>query len=85
MKSRFSYNHSEAGALEALSEKVNQLAIEDLQIDKVIWNGFGTEVHKNYYGSQFIAGNGLQNIDDTTGTGWHCAPGNNWFAQVTTI
>jgi hypothetical protein len=55
---------------------------EDLEIDKRIWNGFGTKAHSTFFGSQFVIGQGTNDTDATTGTGWHCAFGNNWFAQV---
>lgn len=82
VKSRFSLNHSDAGSLEALSERINELVLKDLEVDKLIWNGFGTKTHKNYFGSQLIIGRGSADTEETTGTGWHCAPGNNWFVQV---
>ena len=82
VKSRFNFNHSDVGTMEALSEKINQVVLEDLQIDQRIWKGFGTKNHKGYYGSQLIIGKGSNTTEKTTGTGWHCAPGNNWFAQV---
>lgn len=82
VKSRFNFNHSEIGALEELSKRINKLVLEDLEIHKILWDGFGTDRHKNYFGSQLIIGKGSADTAQTTGTGWHCAPGNNWFIQV---
>jgi len=82
VKSRFSFNHSELGALEELQNKVNEVVLEDLEIDKRIWNGFGTNKHSTYFGSQLIIGQGSNDPKETTGTGWHCAAGNNWFVQA---
>lgn len=82
VKSRFNFNGSEAGSLEDLQNSVNDLVLEDLEIDKLLWNGFGTKIHKTFFGSQLIIGQGTNSSDTTTGTGWHCAAGNNWFIQV---
>lgn len=69
-----------------LIKGVQKLIIEDLQIDKKIWSGFGTSVHKSYYGAQFVIGRGQAKDNaeklKTTGTGWHCAIGANYFVQV---
>ena len=82
VKSRFSFNHSELGALEVLQDAINEVVQEDLELDR-IWKGFGKKsTHKTFYGSQLIIGRGSSNSSDTTGTGWHCAAGNNWFVQV---
>ena len=71
---------------ENLMKDVQRLMIEDLQIDKKIWPGFGTSIHNNYYGAQFVIGRGQakDNAEQlkTTGTGWHCAIGSNYFVQV---
>lgn len=82
VKSRFSFNHSELGTLEELQNKINEVVLEDLEIDKRVWPGFGTSKHSTYFGSQLIVGQGSNDAKETTGTGWHCAAGNNWFAQV---
>lgn len=82
VKSRFSFNHSELGALEDLQNRINEVVLEDLEIDKRIWKGFGTKAHSTYFGSQLIVGQGSNDPAETTGTGWHCAAGNNWFIQV---
>lgn len=79
VKSRFSFNHSELGKLNALQDEINKVVMEDLELDR-IWPGFGK--HSVYHGAQLIAGRGTNSSDYTTGTGWHCAIGNNWFAQV---
>jgi hypothetical protein len=79
VKSRFTFNHSELNKVDALQKEIDKLVLTDLDLDR-IWPGFGR--HKAYYGSQLIAGRGSNTSDQTTGTGWHCAIGNNWFAQV---
>jgi len=82
VKSRFSFNHSDLASLDELQKKLDQIVLEDLELER-IWPGFGNEkIHKAYFGSQLIAGNGFKDEKDTTGTGWHCAAGNNWFVQV---
>lgn len=84
VQSRFNFNTSVAAeeAKKELKKKINQLVLDDLEIDKRIWNGFGTPIHRTYFGSQLVMGRGSNDSDFTTGTGWHCAMGNNWFAQV---
>ena len=82
VRSRFSFNHSELGTLAELEKRINQVVLEDLEIDKRIWPGFGTSKHSTYFGAQLIVGRGSADVKETTGTGWHCAAGNNWFAQV---
>lgn len=81
VKSRFNFNGSEAGSVEALQDKLNDIALEDLDLSR-IWPGFGTKNHASYYGTQIIIGQGSNDKLATTGTGWHCAAGNNWFVQV---
>lgn len=81
VESRANFNHSDVGSAQRLREIINQVVREDLELDR-IWHGFGSENHKNYHGSQFVIGRGSNDSDATTGTGWHCAAGNNWFAQV---
>ena len=82
VKSRFSFNHSELGTLEILQSRINEVVLEDLEIHKRVWPGFGTNQHSTYFGSQLIIGQGSNDVKETTGTGWHCAAGNNWFVQV---
>jgi hypothetical protein len=82
VRSRFNFNHSELGVLKALESSINKVVLEDLEINTRIWNGFGTEKHSTYFGAQLIVGQGAKDSEITTGTGWHCAAGNNWFAQV---
>jgi hypothetical protein len=81
LSSRVNASDSKVGSAERLKEAVNHLVREDLDLDR-IWPGFGTSKHKNYFGSQLIAGQGTNNTEATTGSGWHCAMGNNWFVQV---
>ncbi len=81
VKSRFNFNGSDAGALEALADKLNDIALQDLELHR-IWPGFGTKAHSSYFGTQLIVGQGSADTEATTGTGWHCAAGNNWFIQV---
>ena len=62
--------------------ELNKLINKDLDIQKILWNSFSTKKHKTYLNSQLIVGRGQKNMNSTTGTGWHCAMGNNWFVQV---
>ncbi|CAM9515068.1 unnamed protein product, partial [Ectocarpus fasciculatus] len=82
VQSRTNFNGSDLGQAEKLKKAINDLVREDLQLSSKIWNGFGSENHKNYFGAQLIIGRGTNDTESTTGTGWHCAVGNNWFAQV---
>jgi len=83
VKSRFTFNASApTTGHEELQEAVNKLTLEDLKLDQKIREGFGTSSHKTYVGSQIIIGRGSNTSDATTGTGWHCAGGNNYFVQV---
>ena len=82
VESRFNFNGSDAGKAAELKEAINDLVWNDLELGTRIWPGFGTKNHKNYHGSQLIIGRGSNDTDQTTGTGWHCAAGNNWFVQV---
>lgn len=81
VRSRFALDQLDAERSERLRVSVNDLVQEDLQLDKKIWNGFGTKTHKTFIGSQMIFGRGTAD-NTTTGTGWHCAIGNNYFIQV---
>ena len=81
VQSRFNFNGSDAGSLKKLQSEVNDIVLNDLELNR-IWPGFGTSIHSTYFGSQLIIGRGSNDSDATTGTGWHCAGGNNWFAQV---
>lgn len=81
VKSRFNFNGSDLGSLEALQKEVDDIVLHDLELHR-IWNGFGTKAHSTYFGGQIIIGKGSDDDAQTTGTGWHCAAGNNWFAQV---
>jgi hypothetical protein len=82
VQSRENFNHSKVGTNAALKEKLNEVIVEDLELDR-IWKGFGGPNHRTFYGGQLVVGRGTNDSDATTGTGWHCAMGNNWFAQVT--
>mmetsp|Transcript_2379 Transcript_2379/g.2346 ORF Transcript_2379/g.2346 Transcript_2379/m.2346 type:complete len:383 (-) Transcript_2379:44-1192(-) len=82
VESRANFNHSDVGSAQELRRRVTQVVREDLQLDR-IWKGFGGPDHKSFFGAQLVIGRGSNDTDATTGTGWHCAPGNNWFAQVT--
>jgi hypothetical protein len=82
VESRFNFNHSDLGKAKALKEAVNRMVADDLEIGERIWKGFGTKAHSTYHGAQLIVGRGSNDSDATTGTGWHCAAGNNWFIQV---
>mmetsp|Transcript_15368 Transcript_15368/g.23137 ORF Transcript_15368/g.23137 Transcript_15368/m.23137 type:complete len:369 (+) Transcript_15368:50-1156(+) len=82
VESRSNFNHSDVGSAKELRKRINQVVREDLDLDR-IWPGFGGPNHKSFFGSQLVVGRGSNDSDATTGTGWHCAGGNNWFAQVT--
>lgn len=81
VQSRFNFNGSDPTTAKALAKELNDIIREDLDLDR-LWKGFGTPAHKTYFGSQIIIGQGSEDSEQTTGTGWHCAAGNNWFAQV---
>lgn len=66
---------------EDLKRAIDDVVREDLEVER-IFPGFMTESHKTFVGSQFVVGYGKEDRNSTTGTGWHCAPGSNWFAQV---
>lgn len=70
MKSRPNKNHTFTENFNDLSNAVNELMIDDLNVNTKIWNGFGTDVHKkNYRGGQLIIGKGGATLESTTGTG----------------
>ena len=82
--SREHMSGSGAGKLQRLREETNKVIKEDLELFR-IFQGFGEKNHSIYVGGQLILGRGQDDSEAgarTTGTGWHCAPGNNWFAQV---
>ena len=81
VKSRFNFNGTDLKAIDDLQDGVNKVVDEDLDLSR-IWRGFGSKNHTSYLGSQLIIGRGTNDTDATTGTGWHCAAGNNWFIQV---
>lgn len=82
VESRTNFNGSDLGVSQKLKKTVNDLVWEDLELGTRIWPGFGTPSHSTYHGAQLIIGRGSNDTEATTGTGWHCAVGNNWFAQV---
>ena len=82
VKSRFHAGAHDVELAKQLQEVVNNLSFDDLHIDEKIWNGFGRGNHKNYHGSQLIIGRGRNELAETTGRGWHCAAGSNYFIQV---
>ena len=75
-------NDSEKENFENLVNLTNIIVNKDLELEKILWNGFGTKTHKSFVGSQIIIGRGSDEAEETTGTGWHCAGGNNWFIQA---
>merc|ERR1719330_131755 len=82
VKSRFQYNGSDTEGYENLVRDTNEIVHDDLEVEKFIYKGFGTTADKMWRGSQIIMGNGAKNLNETTGTLWHCAIGSNWFIQV---
>ena len=83
VKSRFTFNGSDAGSAAALEERVNEVVKADLDLNK-LWPGFGSTNHSSFAGAQFVIGKTNPSIagGKFTGSNWHCAPGNNYFIQV---
>ncbi len=78
VKSRFTFNGSEAGRAAQLQEACDQLCVEDLELDR-IWRGFASKRHSTFAGSQFVIGKSTDTFTNiSTGSDWHCAAGNNW-------
>jgi hypothetical protein len=75
-------NDSDTENYNNLRKLTNEIVKKDLELERILWNGFGTKTHKTYYGSQIIIGRGSDETEETTGTGWHSEGGNNWFVQV---
>jgi hypothetical protein len=67
-----------------LKEAVDEIIYNDLELDR-IRPGFGSKNHKGYIGAQFVIGQGVKDTNETTGSGYHCAVGNNYFVQVSSI
>ena len=85
IKSRTNVQSSEVKlAAEDLQNQIDLLVHDDLELDSKIWKGFGTnkKTHSTFEGSQMIFGQGFNDTSKTTGTGWHCAIGNNYFVKV---
>lgn len=79
VKSRFTFNGSETGSAHKLQEAVDEICHDDLNLD-LIWPGFGQKHHTTFAGSQFVIGKSTAEFtNETTGSDWHCAIGNNWF------
>jgi hypothetical protein len=82
VKSRFMFNGSDAGSAEALQNLCSEIAISDLELNR-IFKGFGSKTHKSFIGSQFVIGKSTEDFSkESTGSDWHCAVGNNYFVQV---
>jgi hypothetical protein len=75
-------NDSDTENYKNLLKLTNEIVKKDLELERILWNGFGTKTHKNYYGSQIVIGRGSCETEETTGTGWHSEAGHNWFVQV---
>lgn len=67
---------------DSLADAVNDVVKTDLELDPRLWPTFGSDRHKTFHGTQLIVGYGSATPNTTTGTGWHCAAGNNYFIQV---
>lgn len=79
VKSRFTFNGSEAGSVAKLQQAVDEVCAEDFNFD-LIWPGFGSKTHTTFAGAQFVIGKSTTEFTNkTTGSDWHCAIGNNWF------
>lgn len=82
VKSRYTFNGSEAGAAKDLESAVNKICVDDLDLNR-IWRGFGSSNHTTFVGAQFVVGKSSPTFtQQSTGSDWHCAIGNNWFIQV---
>jgi hypothetical protein len=71
-----------------MAEAANKIVYEDLDLD-LIWPGFSySDRHASSRGTQLIIGQSRTNEHNsvasttTTGLGWHCEMGNNWFVQI---
>jgi len=80
--STININNTDKKNYNKLTKLTNEIVHHDLELERILWKGFGSKKHKNYFGSQIIIGRGSKDTEETTGTGWHCAAGNNWFIQV---
>lgn len=74
-------NETTLHSMTGLKKNLDKMMAEDLDFDR-LFPGFAGPNHKEYIGTQFIAGWGNNDPSKTTGSNWHCAPGNNWFIQV---
>jgi len=66
----------------ALTKVTNQLLLDDLEIDKKIYPGYGSKTDRKFLGQNVLVGRGKKNVKETTGTPWHNAIGFNYFIQV---
>jgi len=82
VKSRFTFKGSVEGNDQRLQLAVDRTVSQDLDLDR-IWRGFGSSSHTTFVGSQFVIGKSTEEFtNETTGSDWHCAGGNNWFIQA---
>lgn len=82
MKSRFTFNGSDAGRSETLQATCDRIAKDDLELTR-IRPGFGTDEHRGFVAAQYVIGKSSQeHSKQSTGSDWHCAVGNNYFIQV---
>jgi len=84
-KQLFFPNHAPGyHAEDELMEAVDDLVRNDFELEKKLWRGYSTENHKTFLHAQIIAANGFvkEGGGKTSGTFWHCAPGNNYFIQA---
>jgi hypothetical protein len=73
---------SKEGNSASLSDTVDQVVAEDLELDKLA-PGFGVKkTHILFQGSQLIIGKSADDKKERTGSDFHCAAGNNYFVQV---
>lgn len=78
VKSRFTFNGSDAGSAVRLQQAVDEICREDLDLNR-IWPGFSTKAHTTFQGAQLIVGKSTPEFSNkSTGSDWHCAGGNNW-------
>lgn len=82
VKSRFTFNGSDAGRSNTLQETCDRIAQVDLELSR-IRPGFGGPDHSGYQSAQYVIGKSSEELSkQSTGSDWHCAVGNNYFIQA---
>lgn len=82
VKSRFTFNGSDAGRSEELQQTCDRIARDDLELARLS-PGFASPSHKGFVAAQYVIGkSSFDKSVPPTGSDWHCAVGNNYFIQV---